>query len=347
MKKIAVIFGSSSNEHDVSIVSASSIIKNLNHEKYTITPVYLDHDNKFFEWTKPISEINILPLGTLPKTLTEISDILTYFRRFDLVFIMIHGKNGEDGLLSAVFDFLKIKYLANSPSASITTMDKILTKIILETNGLKTAPYLAFTKYNHEFLYQDTSLNFNEVLTTINTNLKYPLFVKPANSGSSIGVTKVLAPSDLENALNTALATDNRILVEEKIQGQEIECGLLEQNNEVIASSLGIVKSAEDFYTFTAKYTNIASKTEIPALISPEKTSEIQQKAIKIFKILNCHGYSRCDFFLKDNGEIIFNEINTIPGFTTISMYPKLFEDAGLKYQDLLDILITEALKRE
>lgn len=343
--KIAILFGSSSNEHDVSIVSASSVIKNLDHQKYIITPIYIDQENNFYEWTEDIEKIEILSIGNIPKPLKKITNIFNYLKKFNLVFIMIHGKNGEDGTLSTIFDFLNIKYLANKPAASIITMDKIFSKIILEENGIKTSPYLYFTKYNNEYLFKDKSLTFEEVIETINSKLTLPLFVKPAGSGSSIGVTKVTIKDQLKEALKIALEIDNRILIEEGIDGREIECGLLEQDGLIKASAIGEVKSAEDFYSFSAKYTNESSLTEIPAQIPAQKTKEIQDLAIKIFKILNCHGYSRCDFFLKKDGTIIFNEINTIPGFTEISMYPKLFEASNIQYKDLLDILITNALK--
>lgn len=345
MKKIGVLFGSSSNEHEVSVVSAASIIKNLNKKKYTITPIYMDKENNFYEWLEDIASISPNPIGILPTNLQKITDIFTYLKKFDLIFIMIHGHWGEDGIISSILDLLNIKYVANKPGASLVTMDKILTKDTLEMNGIKTSNYLYFTKYNDEYILKSASYSFKELLSKIESIFPYPLFIKPANSGSSIGVTKAHDRKGLEEALNIALKIDNRILIEEEIIGREVEVGILEKNQQVLASTVGEVKSAEDFYSFDAKYKIAASKTIIPAAISEELITKIQELAIKVFKVLNCHGYSRCDFFITSDNEILLNEINTIPGFTEISMYPKLFEASGIPYEEVLDTLITESLK--
>lgn len=344
--KIAVLFGSSSNEHEVSVVSAASIIKNLNKEKYQITPIYMDKTNKFYEWKADINNIKPLKIGILPKELEAIDNIFAYLKKFNLVFIMIHGKNGEDGILSAILDFLGVKYVANKMNASIVSMDKILTKDILEANNIKTAKYLYFNKYNAKYLWKDQELDFEELLSKIECYFAYPVFVKPSNSGSSIGVSKASNHQELEEAIIKALKIDSRILVEEAIIGREVECGILEKNKELLASVVGEVLSAEEFYSFDAKYKIAESKTVIPANISEEIANTVRALAIKVFRILNCHGYSRVDFFIKDNQEIILNEINTIPGFTEISMYPKLFEASGIKYEELLDIIIDEALNK-
>lgn len=346
MKNIGVLFGSSSNEHEVSVVSAASIIKNLNKNKYNITPIYMDKENNFYEWLEKIKNIKPLTIGILPTNLKKITDIFSYLKKFDLIFIMIHGHWGEDGIISSVLDFLNIKYVANKPGASLVTMDKILTKDTLEMNGIKTSNYLYFTKYNNEYILKGESFSYTELLSKIENSFPYPLFVKPANSGSSIGVTKAEDKKGLEEAINIALKIDNRILIEEAIiGGREVEVGILEKNNEILASTVGEVKSAEDFYSFDAKYKIAESKTIIPAVISEELSTSIQELAIKVFKVLNCHGYSRCDFFITKDNKILLNEINTIPGFTEISMYPKLFEASGIPYSEILDTLITESLK--
>lgn len=344
--KLGIIFGGSSNEHEVSVVSATSIIKNLDKNKYNITPIYMDKENNFYEWLDSVEKIPIFKIGELPTNLKPINNIFEYVKKFDLIFIMIHGKNGEDGILSTILDFLNVKYVANKVGASIITMDKIYTKEILESNNIKTSKYIYFTKYNNEYLYKDSSLSFREIKDIINNTLTYPLFIKPANSGSSIGVTRVNNKEELENAILLGLEIDNRILVEEGIIGKEVECGILEQNGQIIASRVGEVKAADTFYSFDAKYTNSESITVIPANINSEIETKIRELAIKVFKVLNCHGYSRCDFFVTNDNEILLNEINTIPGFTEISMYPKLFAASGISYSDLLDIIINEAINR-
>ena len=342
--RLAILFGSSSNEHDISIVSATSIIKNLNKEKYIISPIYLDKENNFYLWTKDVLDIDTLNIEDKPQELVLIKEPFAYLKNFDLVWIMIHGAPGENGIISAILDFLNIKYVGQKPRASIVTMDKILTKDILEKNGFKTTRYIYFTKYNEEFIYKDKSLNKDEVIKEILNNFSYPFYLKASGSGSSIGVYKIKTLEELKTNLDEALLIDNRILVEEECQGRELECAILEKEGQVIASLIGEVASADKFYSFDAKYHNKTDNTIIPAKIPDEIAKKIQDLAIKIFKVLECHGYSRCDFFLKDE-EIYLNEINTIPGFTSISMYPKLFGEANIKYEELLDIIINEALK--
>lgn len=344
--KLAVIFGGSSNEHEVSVVSASSIIKNLDKNKYDITPIYMDKQNIFYKWLDDVNKIEVLKIGTLPNNIEKIDNFFQYIKEFDLVFIMIHGKNGEDGIISSILDFLNVKYIGNKPSASMITMDKIFTKDILERNNIKTSKYLYFTKYNDEYIYKDLSLNLEGIIEEINHNLKYPLFVKPANSGSSIGITKVLEKDKLKEAILLALQVDSRILVEEGVVGKEVECGILEKDGKVMASRVGEVIASDEFYSFDAKYNNSESLTLIPAKLPEKIEDNVRSLAIKVFKILNCHGYSRCDFFIRSDNEIILNEINTIPGFTEISMYPKLFLASNIPYKELLDILINEAIKR-
>lgn len=342
--KIGILFGSDTNEHEVSVVSASSIIKNIDKEKYEVVPIYLDKKNNFYLWNNDVNEIDVLPFGTLPTNLKKLDNAFEYLKNFDLIFIMIHGKNGEDGIISSILSFLNIPYIGNKPAASLVTMDKILTKEILERSNIKTSPYIYFTKYNNEFVYQDKVLAKGELYDLINKKLKYPLFIKPANSGSSVGVVKVNKYEELDEAINSALKVDHRILIEEGIIGREIECGILERDGELITSVLGEVKSAEDFYSYSAKYTNSASNTVIPAQIDPKIVKKIQNIALNAFRALDCHTYSRCDFFLTENNKIILNEINTIPGFTEISMYPKLFEAIGISYKELIDILINNNL---
>lgn len=344
--KIGILFGGSSNEHEVSIVSASSIIKNIDKEKYEVVPIYLDKKNNFYLWDKDVNNIDVLPFGSLPDKLKKIKDPFTYLKEFDLIFIMIHGHLGEDGIISSILTFLDIPYIGNSPFASLITMDKILTKEILEKNNIKTSPYIYFTKYNNEYLYKGKTISKKDLYETINKKLKYPLFVKPSNSGSSVGITKVKVFHELEKAIVKALEIDHRILIESEVKGREIECGILEQNEEGITSILGEVKSAEDFYSYSSKYTNKESTTVIPADIDSKLTKKIQEIALNAFRILDCHTYSRCDFFLTEDCKIILNEINTIPGFTEISMYPKLFENSGINYKELIDILINNSLNK-
>ena len=253
---------------------------------------------------------------------------------------MIHGKNGEDGILASILEFLHIPYVGNKPAPIIITMDKIYTKDILECNHIKTSKYQSFMKYNDTYMYDGKSCSFDEVLKQILEKLSFPMFVKPANSGSSIGVGKANDLKELEKAIQEALRVDERILVEEMVVGKEVECAVLDVG-EPIASTVGEIQSAEEFYSYDAKYNNSESKTIIPAKIEKKQIEEIKRLAIKAFKTIDGRHLSRVDFFIeKETNKIYINEINTMPGFTQISMYPKLFEAVGIKYSELLDKLI-------
>ena len=326
--KIAVLFGGNSNESNVSIISAKSIINNLDKNKYKITPIYLDKDNNFYKGKK------------------KINNPFKYLKNYNLIYIMIHGKNGEDGCLSSILDFLNIPYVGNKMMPCVITMDKILTKQVLEYNNIKTSPYIYITKYNNEYLYLDKTIKYDDIKNIILKKFKLPLFVKPSNSGSSIGVSKVHNINELNEALINAFEIDERILIEEEIKGKELEIGILEKDSKLLTSIVGEVKPNKEFYDYNDKYNSSKENTIIPANISNKDVKRIKDKAKKIFKILNLHGYSRIDFFLKNNKDIILNEVNTIPGFTNISMYPKLFNKSGIPTNELLDILINEAINK-
>ena len=344
--KLAVLFGGSSNEHEVSVISACAVIKNLDKKKYDITPIYLDRKDRFYIWREDVNNIEPMEIGILPTSLEKINEPFLVLKDFDCVFIMIHGKNGEDGILASIFEFLHIPYVGNKPAPSMITMDKIYTKDILELNHIKTSKYQSFMKYNNTYIYNGDSCSFDEVLKHILDKLSFPMFVKPANSGSSIGVGKANDFKELEKAIKEALEIDERILVEEMVVGREVECAILERDGKVEASVVGEVLASDEFYSFDAKYKNSESKTVIPADISEEDSFRIREIAVKAFQILNLHGYSRIDFFLTRDHQVILNEINTIPGFTEISMYPKLWEATGVSYSDLLDTLIVENIKK-
>lgn len=344
--KLAIIYGSSSNEHEVSIISAYSIIKSLNYKKYQVTPIYLNKQNEFYYDLTDIQNHELPKVGFIPEKLEYIKEPFTVLKDFNIVFNMVHGKNGEDGILASIFEFLSIPYVGNTPLSSMLTMDKILTKNELERVGIKTAPYIPIIKYNEEYIINGEDYSYLNLIDKIIENMSFPFYIKPARSGSSIGISKVTTKSELDEALELAFNIDNRILIEEEIKGQECECAILEDNGKLIASTLGEVIVPDKFYSFDAKYKNHDSKTIIPANIPNDIQKKIQEEAKKAFKCLDLHEYSRIDFFLTDKNEIILNEINTIPGFTEISMYPKLLEYDGYKRSEILDILINNAYKK-
>jgi len=350
--KVGVIFGGKSSEHDVSKVSGTSVITNLDKEKYDILPIYINKDGNWYTYDKDINDIQILNIDSdIEEDITPILNIEKTLKSLDIVFPVLHGLGGEDGSIQGLFELFKVPYVGCGILASSVGMDKVYTKIVFEKAGLNQARYEYIRKFNDSYIYVDKSfneeiLNIDEVAVRIDNNLKYPMFIKPSNSGSSVGINKANNIEELKVAIEYAARFDKKILIEEGLVGKEVECAVL-GNEEVIASCIGEIKPAEDFYTFDAKYNNQESKVLIPADISEEMANEIRRLAIKAFKAIDGKGLSRVDFFANtETNEIYINEINTLPGFTTISMYPKLFEQVGIKYSKLLDKLIELALEK-
>ena len=348
--KLGVIFGGMSTEHDVSIVSGTSIIKKLNKEKYEIFPIYIDEEGKWYKYTKSIDNIEILKVGDHIENIESLNNPMAYLENMDCIFPVLHGLYGEDGTIQGLFELLKVPYVGCRVLASSVSMDKVYTKIIFEKAGIEQANYIYIRENKGKYIYinenfNETACTLEEVSKIIEEKQKYPMFVKPSNSGSSVGINKVKNMEELKNAIEFAAKYDKKILIEEGIIGREVECAIL-GNEEVEASCVGEVLSAEEFYSFDSKYNNNESRTVIPANLSKEISEEIRKTAIKAFKAVNGSGLSRVDFFVeKETNRIIINEINTLPGFTTISMYPKLFEEVGINYTDLLDKIINLAME--
>lgn len=350
--KVGVVFGGISSEHNVSKVSGSSVIRNLNKEKYDILPIYIDEKGNWHIYEKNINEIEILDIDSdIEKDLKPISNIEAVLKSLDVVFPVLHGLGGEDGSIQGLFELFNIPYVGCGILASSIGMDKAYTKIIFEKAGIKQAKYEYIRKFNDKYIFVDKNfnekiLNINEVIEIIDKNLKYPMFIKPSNSGSSVGINKANNIEELKSAIEYAAKFDKKILIEEGLIGKEVECAVL-GNEEVTASCIGEIKPAEDFYTFDAKYKNQESKVLIPAELPEEMSEKIRKLAVKAFKSIDGKGLSRVDFFANvETHEIYINEINTLPGFTTISMYPKLFEKVGISYTELLDKLIKLALEK-
>ena len=350
MKKLAVIFGGMSTEHDVSIVSGSSVLANLDQTKYEIYPIYISKDGKWYFYEEEISKIRVFQVGEEPDKLQPIQDIMQELQKMDVVFPVLHGLYGEDGSIQGLLELLKIPYVGCKVLASSVSMDKVYTKIIFERAQIKQTPYCYIHKYGEEYEYIDRQMNHikckkQEILERIIHKLAFPMFVKPSNSGSSVGVTKANNEKELEEAISIAGKYDNKILVEQGIIGREVECAVL-GNKEAKASCVGEIKSAEDFYSFDSKYKNSKSYTEIPANIGEHLAEEIRNLAVKAFQAVDGKGLARVDFFIENStNEIYINEINTMPGFTQISMYPKLWEAVGVSYSKLLDELIALAVE--
>lgn len=347
--KLAVIFGGMSTEHDVSIVSGIAILKNLNKEKYEIFPIYIDTKGRWYNYQEPIEKIKDKQVGDTIENIEEIKDVISYIRQMDCLFPVLHGLYGEDGTIQGLFELLKIPYVGCKVLASSIAMDKAYTKIIFEKAGLKQAPYVYIRTDETQYIYidenfQEKKVSLEEVTKIVEKKVTYPMFVKPSNSGSSVGIKKAKNKEELQEAIAYAAQYDRKILIEQGINAREVECAVL-GNEEVKASCVGEILSAEEFYSFDSKYKNTESVTIIPANLPKEISEEIRTQAIKAFKAIDGKGLSRVDFFVeKQTNEIIINEINTLPGFTSISMYPKLFEASGIQFTELLDNLIELAM---
>ena len=346
--KLAVIFGGMSTENEVSIISGTSVIKNINKEKYEIFPIYID---KKGTWHKYPENQNLMNIKENISKFIKIENVTEYIKKFDVVFPVLHGVYGEDGTIQGMLELLKIPYVGCNVLASSVGMDKAYTKVIFEKANLKQADYIYIRKNDDKYIFVEKDfseeiLNIEDIVEKIVKNITFPMFVKPSNSGSSVGVRKVVSKEELKNAIEYASSFDKKIIIEQGIKGKEVECAVL--GNEIVKSScVGEIIPAEEFYSYDAKYNNSDSKTLIPANISEEISEKIQYLAIKAFKAINGAGLARVDFFVEDaTQEVYINEINTMPGFTSISMYPKLWEKSGIQYEDLLDRLIQLAFER-
>ncbi len=326
--KVCVIYGGMSTEHEVSLQSSKNVIDNLDKDKYKIYPVFIDKNGEWIHNDK------------------KLKDIVEFLCKMDVVFPVLHGKYGEDGTIQGMLELLKIPYVGCNVLSSSLCMDKVYAKFMFEKANINQAKYIYIKDENiyvNEEL-DETRLENDEIVKLVEEKLKFPVFVKPANSGSSVGVKKANNGPELIVALQNASIYDRKVLIEEEIVGKEVECAVL-GNNFPQASTVGGIIAADTFYTYDAKYNNKESKTKIPANIDEAKIDEIRKIAVKAFKALDCVGLARVDFFVqKDTNKVYLNEINTMPGFTEISMYPKLWEYSGLSYKELLNKLIECAL---
>jgi D-alanine-D-alanine ligase len=304
--KIAVFFGGKSAEHEVSVQSASNVIKALDKEKYQITPIKINKDGNF----------NIAKI-----------------ENFDVVFPVLHGPFGEDGSMQGLLKLAGVPFVGPSVLGSAVGMDKDVMKRLFREAGIPIGKFMV--------LHSGEKVSF----TKIKKELGLPVFVKPANLGSSVGIHKVKNEKEWANAIKDAFQYDSKLVIEKNIIGREIECSVL-GNEKPVASIPGEIIANQEFYSYDAKYINKGSVAEIPAKIDKKTIKKVQEMAVRVFQTLCCEGMGRVDFFLKDNGEVIVNEINTLPGFTSISMYPKLWEANGLPLPKLLDKLVLLAIER-
>ena len=349
--KLAVIFGGKSTEHDVSVVSGISVLKNINKQKYDLYPIYIDKNGKWYKYLKNVNELENYKIEDKIKEIELLNNPMEYLNEMDCVFPVLHGLYGEDGTLQGMLEMIKVPYVGCKVLSSSLSMDKAYSKIIFEKAGLNQAKYFYIKESKGQYIYIDNNMNekkctIDEIANMVETQQKYPMFVKPSNSGSSVGVSKVENSQELKEAIEYAGKFDKKILIEEGIKGREVECAVL-GNDIVKASSVGEIKAAGKFYSYDSKYKSTESSTIVHADLPQDVYEEVRKNAIKAFKAVDGTGLSRVDFFVEDNtNKVIINEINTLPGFTSISMYPKLFEEAGIKYNELLDELVNLAMEQ-
>lgn len=346
---VAVLFGGQSSEHDVSCISVQTVIRAINTEKYH--PVFVGITKEgHWVYVKSLEDIvsgawrnsqisAVLSPDATEKALLLFDEGKMEKIQIDVAFPVLHGMYGEDGTIQGLFELAKIPYVGCGVLASAVSMDKAYTKLIVDQLDVRQARYVLIT-------HMDMA-DMAGCVAKVEEKLNYPVFVKPSKAGSSCGVSKAKNAEELEDALNLAIKHDIRILVEETICGREIECAVL-GGYAPEASDVGEVLAAETFYTYDAKYNNPDSKTELHPVFPEGKMEEVREAAVKIFKAVDGFGLSRVDFFLEnETNEVIFNEINTLPGFTSISMYPMLWADKGLAAESLVDRLIELAFERK
>ncbi len=350
--RVAVIFGGKSNEHDVSVVSAAHIIKSIPKDKYDIVCIGI---TKKGHWLKYIGDVEDILNGKWEKHPDNVPCILSpdpvdkgfvaigadgecRHVKIDVIFPVLHGKNGEDGTIQGIFEMAEIPFVGCDLISSANCMDKDITHTILEAHGIRTAKWVS--------MILSEMPNLDEKCSEMEEKLTYPMFVKPANCGSSVGVSKVRNLEELKTGIKSAFTHDKKVVVEEGIDGMECECAVM-GNDEPFASTIGEVCSANgELYDYDAKYNNAESKTVIPARMSDENIEQIRKTAVAGYKAMGCSGLARVDFFLCKDGSIILNEINTLPGHTPISMYPQLMQYGGMSPEEQEDRLIRLALER-
>ena len=330
--KVAVIFGGKSGEHEVSLVSSTSVIEALDPEKYEIVEIGITQEGQWLQGDNCLSAFKASKYEGLE--FVEFSNL-----DFDIAFPVLHGPYGEDGTIQGLFEMLNVPYVGCGVLASSTAMDKLQCKALWESAGLPVVPYIGFTRKAWE-------VNQDEIVQDIKENIGLPFFVKPANMGSSVGITKVNTAEGIIDAIDLATQFDRRILVEKGVNAREIECAVA-GNDDPVASPLGEVLVGGEFYDFHDKYVNGVSSTQVPADLDEETSDNIRQICLKAYKLLDCAGLARVDSFIdRDTGDIYLNEINTMPGFTSISMYPKMMEAHGLSYEELVNELIQLGFER-
>ncbi len=350
--RVGLVYGGRSGEHEVSVLSANSVMTAINRQQYEVIPIGITREGRWLPGQSPIplvesKELQVRLLGEGKRSeqfalvnQTQQGEILSGLRdQVDVIFPVLHGPFGEDGTIQGLLELAGIPYVGGGVLASAVGMDKAVMKAVFEQSGLPVGDYLVY-------LRKEWSSNHKRIQEEIERKLSFPCFVKPANLGSSVGISKAHNQEELVAAMKLAAEYDRKIVIEKMITGREIECAIL-GNDEPIASVPGEIIPCADFYDYEAKYVLNDSRLIIPAELEPDMVQRIQDIAVKAFKAVDCAGMARVDFFVNTDQKVIYlNEINTLPGFTKISMYPKLWEASGIGYTDLIDRLLGLAIER-
>ncbi len=359
-KRVLVLFGGRSGEHEVSLNSAANVISALDREKYEVVPVAITREGKWLTGVTPEQLMAGVDLQVLtgtdadgrvePETTAEDSSGMGLamlavgkaeadMGAVDIVIPVLHGTYGEDGTVQGLLELANVPYVGAGVLGSALGMDKVMMKTVLAQHGVAQARFWSC-------LRRDWGSSASLVTETVEKSLGYPCFVKPANLGSSVGISKAHNREQLAAAMDLAARYDRKIIVEENINAREVEVSVL-GNDDPIASLPGEIIPLKEFYDYEAKYQDGMTRLEIPADLPPDMIARLQELAVKVFKALDCSGLARVDFFIrKPDNEILVNEINTMPGFTQFSMFPKLWQATGIGYRELLERLISLALER-
>ncbi len=348
--RVGVLYGGKSPEHQVSLSTAMAVMNAIDPHKFDVIPIYITPEGQWIkgeQLTGPIEEIKQLQFTSaatalIPVSLNQVpaadSAAAGNEEMIDVIFPLLHGPNGEDGTVQGLLEILNIPYVGNGVLASAVGMDKVMMKNLFAQAGLRQAKYIAVTKY-------DWQKSGETVYDRIEQELGYPCFVKPANAGSSVGISKCKQRGDLKAAFIEAFQYDRKIIIEEAIVGREIEIGVI-GNDEPICSVVGEIVPKKEFYDYEAKYEDGQTELIIPADVTKEQYETIKQMAITAFQALDLSGLARVDFFLAEDGAVYINEVNTMPGFTPYSMFPLLWQHSGVPYPELIERLIALALER-
>jgi len=337
--RLGIIYGGKSSEHEVSLSTALAIMNAVDKARYEIVPYYIQLDGTWVQGESVDDQLTSVEQLRLAGSFDHQPNILKLKETIDIAFPVIHGPNGEDGTLQGLLEIIDVPYVGAGVLGSAMGMDKVAMKNVFGEIGIAQCRYLSYLR--HDLLER-----MDSVISDIEENLGYPCFVKPANMGSSVGITKAKDSQGLKAALEFAAQFDRKIIVEENVNGRELEIGVL-GNDELRTSVVGEIKSGNEFYDYEAKYKSQNTKLDIPAQIPEHVVDRIKKMAIAGYQALDVSGLSRVDFFWdEEKDQVYINEINTMPGFTPFSMYPMLFQEAGISYPELINELVDLGFKR-